>query len=141
MAFLLNIDFDAGRNTCYRRQVHEYGLSRTRSIPHRSLASSNWPTRTARESEHLLCVYRESKCRACVRKAHGARSVRLLSCRVCRAVGPASSRLRMISTTLSCCSDSIAGRMRRARVLPLSREREACRDLDQLTSGCKFCKN
>lgn len=98
MQFLLNIDFDASRNTCYRR-LYAAGL-RTRSILSARLPS-NSPVWTERVSTYV-CTGRVS---TGLMYAHSTRGVRLLSCRVCPAVGPTSSRLRVISTTLSRCSD------------------------------------
>lgn len=65
-------------------------------------APKQFPVRTERASTYA-CTGRVSTGLVCT--ARGIRGVRLLSCRVCRAVGPASSRLRVISTTLSRCSD------------------------------------
>lgn len=97
-AISLNIDSDASRNTCYRRS-YTVGLCTCSILPGaQAILRANW------ESEYLR-VYGESKYRRLVCTACGIRGVRLLSCRVCRAVGPASSRLRVISTTLSRCSD------------------------------------
>lgn len=65
-------------------------------------APKQFPVRTERASTYA-CTGRVSTGLVCT--SRGTRGVRLLSCRVCRAVRPASSRLRVISTTLSRCSD------------------------------------